>query len=1156
MPNSNLNLVLKLYSVGLSHDISYLEEIKYSTDKDTITTSRGGVSREEEFILVHRRMHLALLSLGCLIPHYPLARLCFHVASVCEPEANFCEKVLEKLPACDYNDYDVGSLDPVLVNIRYLLETFHYDIKGSTSLTTTFKTVSSYSFESLEYFNHRVQLGEDLKPLEYPGVEKYLKKQNSEDMAHVSQVSNLDKCIKEYEDFNVELSKGFKNLLHKFVTKKSETFPSQRDIFEMVKEILIHADNVYITNTNEIYTDLLSINFKQIYSNDFKHMEEYINKRQEENYENLYFDWKNDDECGVENEKEAFDLDDVFKSGVVKVLKLYRKGYCTFDIENILLFAIYEKKMKFLSEEFAYLNKNRNVELDNTQLQNQIHAGFLYIINRRHPEFCRLSRLTTSLKKYYHAIEYYLDSYTFDATPAKYKFLLKYKTYKTKMDANGVTENSTVIENIPAEIKQEFPDNLLPTNDNRPKRKPTKRVKIKEEVTDGEQQVEPLQSPRKPNNPSVVILNSNNKFNFSEEIQNVFLQLQNEMSILSGRVVKFNIKKLVDPSSHHIIRPVSMEKSVIPLQLYKVRNGNNDPRENQSQVDLAVNAKGNIILTQEFRDEVVYDEFNDNPQIKTSSHVKVSGSIVIEKLTHNVRFEIDCNIDSYVSKLKCIFQGSRARSKNPIALIKNRTSRKNWRISKMSSLNLNQPQISDANLISDLPDSTTNILQDSLQAPVQSSLPPPSSTYIDEVPNNDNYLNYNKTITQQQQPQNLYLPPFGSITPSTSHFSPQPSINQYTQPPVFSSAVPSQDVAYSSPPTVVSNINGHAVFQNTVIKQEFDKAIVEPSQPTITTNNHEFPVIPKVEIQKVEIISPPKIAPENSAPIHNGQVKKLSFSTIAENIPAQNGHSKNKILTKEIDELVDFEDAIGSVTKPSLIPNAIPKYEILKSIKKISSALQNESNQTPPTTSNEQNLRPVAEKVSVIQLLSKQTVEIPQNNQDILQKSPPPLHHYAKENNFQIIDERTPTKGEQKFLPNNIYDSGVIVKNGAKTNEDDSETIDLTDDSYDLVDLTVNYSSSRRELLKKAERQKATDFAFVACSEEPVRNDREINGSKPLIYKSVKRSLSPNHQETKNVKIRLVDVMENLKQEGTLKKNTAVRLIQVQMSNSEEVIKV
>lgn len=1123
MPNfSNPNLVLKIISIGLSHDISYLEEVKYSTDGETILTNRGKVSREEEFIFVHRRMHLALITLGCLILHYPLARLCFHVASVCEPDSDYCKTLLENLPECDYNDYDTTFMDPVLINIRYLLEAFHYDIKGNTRLTTTFQKVSNNSFSKLEYFNHRVTLSEDLKPLEYPGVEKYLRKQNTEDTTHVSQVSDLEKCIKENAEFNVILSGGLKNILNKFV-KRSFHYPSQKEVFQAAKDAFLYTENVKFTTADELYTDLMSLSVQEILANDFKHIEEYKEKRQEENSANLFFDFKLDDECGDANNMESAHLDEMYKSGVIKVLKLYRKGFCTIDIENILLFAIFEKKMKFLSEEFAYLNKNRNVELDVQQQQqnhNQIHAGFLYITNRRHPEYCRLSRLTSSLKKYYHAIEYYLDSYTFDGSPGKYKFILKYKTYKTKTDIPGVGENA--IE--PADIKHEpkEPNEQQP----QPKRSALK-AKVKKENV--EHAPLPSQAPPKRvlKNPSVIILTVNDRFNLAPEVRDFFVVLQSKMSEFCGRDIKFNMQKLIEPTSPHFVSAVTLEKSYIVVKLQKIRNSRIDPRESEHQIEVPLCTNGKLILTQDFRDEIEYDEFNDNPRIKSTSIVKVSGNLVIEKLTHNVRFEIDCVVDGHVSKLKFGFQGSRARpKKKPTPVI----------ASDPPPPPFNNPQPSHV-----LP-------HFSMQQPLP---PPPPSTYANVVPNNDNYLNYNAAIKQES-----ILPPFGSIVPSTSNFitQQQQQPTQYTQPPVFCQSASSQEMTYSSSSSAYNN--GNVMLQDSIVKEEYvmEPPHLPPQQqvPQILQPPPVVPLVkPKVEIQKVEIISPVKlITPNmNSDTKNNTQSKKISFSANPAKIQAQNGSAAKLLVPK--DELVDFEDAIGSVATPSVIPIVVPKFEIQNSIQRISNAFQNEAN-------NEQNCRPSAAKVSVIKTLPMPTPEAIPKHFDDIQKSPPPLHHYAKDNNCENnfkSEMRTPTKAEQKFL-NPTFENSVIVKNGTKPKleEELPDTIDLTDDTYEEIDLTVNYSI-RRELGRKTQKQ-SVDFAFVACAEEPIRCDREIifNGSKPPIkYKSAKRPSTPTGLETKDCKIRLVDVMENLKHECTLKKNTLVKLIPVRLSSPDKV---
>jgi hypothetical protein len=421
--------------------------------------------------------------------------------------------------------------------------------------------------------------------------------------------------------------------------------------------------------------------------------------------------------------------------------------------------------------------------------------------------------------------------------------------------------------------------------------------------------------------------------------------------------------------------------------------------------------------------------------------------------------------------------------------------------------------------------------------------------------------------------QNVNLPPFGSIAPSTSHFNPQQPAH-YTQPPGIGTSDTSTAATMH-----FSNGNGH--FEPTVvvkeeyiepivdIKEEYIEPIVEALPPQIL-KAPEIPenflqVKPKVEIQNIEILSSMKIESDdnstNGISTNNNQPKKISFSAIPDIIKAQNGHSVKKKLNPvqiQDDELVDFEDAIGSVSLPSVIPIVIPKFEFQKSIQRISNDLQCEALQVVSNNS-EQNHRPISAKVSVIKALPKSSPEAVQRL-DALQKSPPPLHLFTKDNNCEnkIKNEvRTPTKAEQKFLPNHVYDSSVIVKNGIKQEEEVAETIDLTDDICENIDLTDDYNTIHRE--RRIGQNPKLDFAFVACAEDPIQIHIEpdyLDCSKPRKkYRGVKRQISPNGHETKDCKIRLVDVMENVKQECMLKKNTAVRLVPVRISSPDKVKK-
>lgn len=1072
MPKNNAKLqqlVMKLISIGLSHDISYLEEVKYLTDNEQIMTNQGEISRQEEFTLVHHRMYLSLVSLATLIPVYNLKRLCFHVASVCEPASNNCEKILQILPECDYNDYDTSGMDPVLLNIRYQLETFHYNLKHSLKLSTTFKTVSNECYNHLDYFNRRVHLSESLLPLEYPGVEKYIRKQQqTEDAEHVSQVSDLEKCMKESNEFNLTLSDRFKQLQKLFIKKSQLEAPTEKEVFESIKQIICKSPNVYVTTTNEVYTDLVSIGFQDILSNDLKYWKDFSKTRQEQNLANLQFDWKNDDECGNLNDGVKVDVDEMYKSGHVKVMKLFRKGYCTIDIENILLFTIMEKKLKFLSEEFAYLNKNRNVDegiVDKSQ-QNQIQAGFLYILNRHHPEYCRLRRLTFTMKKYYHVFEYYLDTYSFDGTAGKYKFLSKHKVYKTKVVAS--IENADISEDV-----KPSPKELLLTP------KPNKIVYTAALVNDKFKSI--LTRPKKM---TTIMLapSAETTFFVSDEIRRAFLHLETELMRICEKKVKINIEKIVDSTSPHMIHATSIGKSTLSVNLQKIRNTNVDPREVPIDIDFPINVSGKLLIIKEYRDEVEYDENFDNPKVKSTSTLRLAGTVVLEKLSHNVKFELDCTIDSLKSKFKCVFQGSKSKvRKKPTISLKPAQSE------QPKSDRQNPPPPPPIKIKEEVIEEivTNHSMENGASPPSYSSVPSSTNSYSD-------------TSSQQQQ---LYLPPFGSIAPSTSQF-----------------------IQYSPPPEVLSNGTCNGIMELPTIQINPDNLVV--SQPEVKTP----PLLePKIEIIKIENVSPP--APPKVVK-NNIQVscKKMSFAAIPQIL--------------ETPKLIDFEEDLESMIKPSVISN---KMTAMSMKEKFSQAFR----ETPTNA------------VPVIQFMPepikiKEEVTTVIKAQESLPNSPPPLLHYAKPNNTHNSELRMPTKAEQKYLPPS---DSVIVKNGSHLK---LETIDLTDD-IDQIDLT-NDSSIRHEMARK--KKSNCDFTFVSCSDDPLTLDAMptsrknvekefINGTTNRMSNiantsKLKRTIPPD-QNMRNLKVRVVDVMENLKHVASLKKNSTIRLVPVVINSYPRV---
>lgn len=355
MPNK-YNLIIKLISIGISHDFSHLQELKNCVDSTNDVL-------EKQYQAAYRRIYLALVILGCMIKDYALRRLCFHAASFCENGSTFCQEILRHLPVLETVDQG-DDLDDVLLDIRYLLETFQYDIRDRTHLPETFKKYSNDSYEKLDYFNHTAELSKDLKPLEYPGVEKYMKKQLIEEKEHISQTSDLDKCLVEIDDFNNELSNRFKKMRNLYAPLRKQKLPTDEEINAKIKEIFSKSNDFKETSAGDLFYELSSISFDEILLPSI-HWNNLKEKHYELNKDNLLFNFEIPAPAGFEK----VDVNDMYNSGNIDVFKLYHNGYSTYDIENIMLFAIMEKKMKFIAEEFAYLNKNRNVECDEEQNQ-------------------------------------------------------------------------------------------------------------------------------------------------------------------------------------------------------------------------------------------------------------------------------------------------------------------------------------------------------------------------------------------------------------------------------------------------------------------------------------------------------------------------------------------------------------------------------------------------------------------------------------------------------------------------------------------------------------------------------------------------------------------------------------------------------------------
>lgn len=1118
MPNKPIEFVFKLISIGLSCDLSYLEEIKYSTSNCTAQKNSGMKSREEEYKLTFKRMYLALITLGCLIEDYDLRRMCFQAAHVCEIDTQYSEKILKFLPKCDFiHKYD-SDYNSTFTDIRYQIETFKHEIENQVKLPKHFKTASNYGYEMLEFFNHRIILDENLKPLEYPGIERFLKRQSIEEKEHIAQSSDLDKCLKENDKFNTLLTSKFRSMKIKLAPLlQSFNPPSQIEVKSIIANILGTSDEIKIIKNIGIFTELVSISLEEM-NNPYKHWQKIDETQRQKNLSNLLFDYNMMDE----EISSDIEIDEIYQSGNVLVRNLYHKGYCSYDIENIMIYCIYEKKMKFISEEFTYLNKNKNIEDD--MEQNQLHAAFMYVSNRHHPQYALHLKRNFVLKRYDNIMEFHLDFYVFDGAPGKYKYTPKNKINISIKQEYDSTDSS-----------QENDKSCIHVHETSPCESPYFQRTQSQKSNDVPFDIKTIKLERTPilKKPKAEKLSGVETFNCSDEIKNVFRILQDELTALTNKQVTIDTSKMNDISSAHFIQSMDSIKSMFPIKIQKSRNGHVSSRDYSYEVKLPISSNGKIIIINEIKDEIKYDEFFEIPEIKSTSVHKIAGSITLEFLSHCIKFDLDCKIGDAQSKLKCCFRAPKPRKKPQY-------------LQSPFSDKQTTDSIGTPGKVSVIQTTSGALATNETKFQSSNNVSSPSSTEMSTNANNifestPDKNSYETQLTSQ------YLPSFQSIM--TSHYDNSSHPNQLHSYANNSISSPQ----YSFPPQPTTPVIQHSSsIQCSEINGYND------SQQSIVTNNVR---IPKIEILKIE----------NVPSTVNNVAKKLSFCN--SNIPviknnSSNGHTINiqdaKVIMPDnepsnnkstVDELVDFEEEIQTTTLP------LPNIRGLNFAGESRNFQLNTLLNSPPPL----HYTNTAEKFKKDILIKTEP-----KHQEILQTTLTDNSHVKKH-----IVLSSPSS-MHKLTSNMIMKKKISSDDEKEVNKATEDTtddfIDLTvDNNEESVDLTRQCLPKTLKNIKLSD--SLMDITFVSCESEPLKPENmpssKMNINRDLLNKSkiraverkemksrcLKRSISPSDY-SKNIlhsKIRLIDVMKTI-DKTYLKKNTSIRLKPVMHNNLTEVI--
>lgn len=688
MPNRQDSLIIKLISIGISHDLTNLEQIKYTKDNATLKWT------EEDFVAVYRKMFVALATLGFFIKDYSLRRLCIQAASVCEPSTTFCCDILKVLPECDQAESD--EIEPemkvALEQLREQLETFQSAIKMKVELPKTWEKASILCYEKLDFHHRRTLLSDDLKPLEYPGVERYLKRAKVEDAEEAKPVDekplNATTILEESDSFAVMISSRFKQIKNPFKVESDLKPPTPSEVSAVITNLLRNSQDFEIGENGEVFMNL-STDGSVSGAQDCHTRWLLSNKEQQKlNKPNLFFDFNMDET------DEKYEVSSMYQNGTVRVLDLCRNGCSIFDIENVMLYAITEKKMLYMQQEFVELNKNPVGDGE----QSLAHAAFEYLSSKPQPEHGRLSKLSNPAYTSTSMLEYCIETYTFDLLPRRNYQKKKNFDASIKEESeviNGEEQMDATVE-ISTDMPMELSDELTTNGqDSVAKKLPQKSLKIpkitpsKVSITKKEVQQRPKKEapprpkkesqlrPKKEVQPKLkkevipklkrenVVVAKDETFHVSEQIMSVLLLIQNGFSHAVGSKVLLDIKSLNDETSMHKVGLTNSSSSTMTVKIFKRRNSQACPMT-MHQIWLPARVHGVITAYVEMTDKIEYDKSNDNPFIKSTAEIKFTGMISFDHSSHNIKdMDLMCTVNGISSKFRFSMKGGSRGFRSP-----------------------------------------------------------------------------------------------------------------------------------------------------------------------------------------------------------------------------------------------------------------------------------------------------------------------------------------------------------------------------------------------------------------------------------------------------------------------------------------------------------
>lgn len=713
MPNRHQALVIKLISVGLSHDLSLLEQIKYT--KEGATTKYT----EVDFKAVYNKMFQALLLLGYIIKDYELRRLCIQAANVCEPQQKFSKDILTFLPECDSERVQYApEMAEAIVHLREQLETFQSAIRMNICLAETWTKASILCYENLDFLARRKFLSEDLAPLEYPGVEKHLKRtrrQSNEEAEEVEQKPlNSAAILGDSKVFAVDISRRLKLIRNPFRSQVKLNYPTAETIDAVIVAQLVNSPNFETDDAARIFIrladDVCLEKSKQYVLFWF-----WIDKEQQKNNgNNLYFDYNMEmtgpGDCSVST---------MYQEGKVRVYDLCCQGLSIFDIENVMLYTVAEKKKLYMNNEFAFFNKNQNVDVTKSQSQSALN----YLFCRCFPENNRLMRVVNTGFTNTGMLEFCLDNYHFQATPGTFKYIKK----------NRPDENSELNGSQEEDDSQQ---KAIGTSESSKSSVQTSR-EIAKIVPKSSPKSVPKSMPKiwKKDRPTET-LGAEETFDASEELLGVFKSLETNLTRVCHAPVVIDINQMCDKSSPHKVTLTMNYKMQVPVKLQKRRNQRMCPMTSD-EFEVPARIHSYLAIVTEITDSIHYDVNNDNPYIRSKSQIKLTGSLALDHVSHIIKnIDLEVSVKGIKSKIKLSMRGgSRALSKSMKAVTSHDSDHSSPRKSFSASQSFSSPPMNG----------TVSSTVSSQQEPATNGVPNDTQNMAES-----SYQDFNSTVNSSQ----------------------------------------------------------------------------------------------------------------------------------------------------------------------------------------------------------------------------------------------------------------------------------------------------------------------------------------------------------------------------------------------------------------------